>query len=187
MIATIRDSLTKWVLLFGAVFIAIGAYFGTAAYDLLIAKARAQEAVTEQVEKWTAMYRALIPIQTKWESLYRSESEAQDLLTVIRMLNLGQYGLSSNVDQIVLTKAEAVKVKQTDIGLTRLCLGTALGTGSALEVTGPSYAKLLEGIGALGARADITMDGMAVIGDRTFPTAYLRGFCLLVRRGGNKA
>jgi len=156
---------------------------GNKAYELLTAKATAQDAVIESVQRWKQSYLALGDAVTRWSTSYRREDSVQDLVSLYSVVNLPQFGLQMNTDSLVLNKVEPEIKNGMAIGLTRICLASAgSGDSAALEVSAPNYQALFAGLKSLASRRDISISTITVRGAKNTPVAYLGDFCVLMRK-----
>lgn len=181
MINSVR-TMWKAPLLLAGMFAVVLLYRGDEAREILLNKSRAQDSVTESVDRWKTDYMALQSAVKQWESNYRPESQIQDQLTLLRAINIEQYGLSYDPDKVTLEAPENLKYEGQPIGLFKVCIASGLNS-RALEVTAPSYAELFKGVKALAARPDLYVGIINIKGDKVSPTAYLQHFCILLRKG----
>lgn len=174
---------TKVLIAMALGFTAISATQGIKAYKILVAKAMAQEDVTESVHRWKQNYMALGESVRRWERDYRRQDTVQDLMSLYAAVSLGGYGLSSDTDAMILYKVAPVAQNGMPIGLTRVCLASnGSGDASALEVQAPNYQELFGGIKRLAQRPDISIGTITIKGDKKVPAANLGDFCVLLRK-----
>ena len=157
----------------------ISATQGMKVHRLMNEKATAQNNVTESVNRWKSNYLALGDSIKRWNKDYRTQDSVPDLMTLIAIVRLGDYGLSTDTDRIILNKIEPITQNGASIGLTKVCLATT-SNGSALEVKAPSYKALFRGVKQLAHRPDIYADAIAIKGDKSTPVANLGEFCVLL-------
>lgn len=152
---------------------------GIKVHRVMSEKALAQHNVTESVNRWKQNYLALGESIKRWEKDYRTQASVPDLMTLISIIRLNDYGLSTNTDRIILEKIEPVVQNGMQIGLTKVCLATS-SNGANLEVQASSYKELFKGINQLVNRRDIFVDSIAIKGDKSKPVANLGEFCILL-------
>lgn len=163
--------------------ILIAAVQGNKAYRTMINKAQAQADVTESVKRWKQNYMALGKSSKRWEHDYRHQGSVPHLLALFAIINLDEYGISTNTDAMILNKVEPVAQNGMPIGLTKVCFTTnGGGDASALEVHASSYQMLLGGIKRLAQRPDIHIGTISIKGDKSIPVANLGDFCILLSK-----
>ena len=119
-----------------------------------------------------------------WKKIYSFADSFSDIDSTVNLINLGQYGLTVNIDAIVVNDNKEVLQDtpgKEPLGLLKKCLGTATGDGSVFEVSAPTYQSLLSGIDRLAKRRDIVIGSISIAGDQKQPVARLGGFCVLTR------
>lgn len=174
---------TKIPLFFALVLAAVLMVQGIKAHRTLVAKAEAQGAVTESVERWKQSYMALADTVRKWESSYRREDSIQDLVSLYSVVGLADYGLIADTDAVIVHKIEPVTQNGMALGITRICLASATaGDNGGLQVQGANYQALFAGIKRLANRPDIYIGTINIKGDRAVPIASLGDFCVLLRK-----
>lgn len=172
----------KLPLLSAAAFLAVALYSGWQGYQILETKAVAQKAVTDSVERWKASYRALQTTVKFWDAAFRPQDTVQDVLSLVGLVRLDQYGMQVDSDAIALTKVEAaLAANGSPLGLARICLASLDAGGAGLTVRAPSYAALFQGLDQVAARPDLEIGNIHVQGDKPVPTAILGDFCVLLR------
>lgn len=184
--ATVR-SMGRTPLILALAFAAALANGGWEAFGVLKAKAAAQIAVTESVERWKSSYLALADSVRQWEKNYRTEESIQDQASLYDELNLSQYGFTFDMDSTVISRIEPVTSEGIPIGLTKVCLSQGL-SGDGLEIRATSYTDLLAGLKKLAERPDIFVGTIMVKSndEKAVPGAVLGNFCLLLRKGGGR-
>lgn len=176
------DARTKTMgILFACAVVAMAANIGIKSHKILKDKAQAQDSVTQSLERWEQSYQALGASRDAWNKNYQLESSVQDVLSLMGLVNLKSYGLVTDIDNLVLTKAEQVMQNDVPIGLTKICMGTGAGDGGALQVQAYTYQALLDGISQLTKRPDIYLGNITVQGKSAVPMARLGEFCVLMR------
>lgn len=172
------------VTIFGVATFALLVYMGSQGYARLSERTEQQLASTENVARWKQSARALQASNAQWNKRYPSLERYSDQLALVSSLQLGQLGLSTDVDKISVPKAEAVKQNNVDLRLARICLASSAdNTSAGLRVTAATYSQLLSGVGVLAQRPNVYIGGMAFDGTGDLPTAVLTDFCILARQG----
>ncbi|MQA40762.1 hypothetical protein [Rugamonas aquatica] len=151
---------------------------GLKGYATLAAKAKEQNAITDSVVRWKHSYLALAGTQERWGKTYRAASTIPDMLSLVALMDLPAYGLRASTDTLVLKTAEQLKANNIELGLTKLCLGTA---AEHFVVEAGSYDALLRGLDKLAHRADVVVDNVSIVGEKEVPQAKLGELCLLFR------
>lgn len=170
----------------GLVAASLFAYTGYEGMAVLLRKAKEQDAATNVVTQWKAGYDALSKSREAWLKRYPDMGRFNDLLGLMRNVQLERYGLSADPDSLASLKVEDVERSGVNLGLTRVCVGSTSATDSAgLLVTASNYSSLLEGIERLAKRSDVEISSITVSSSESAAAqATLGGFCLLLRRGG---
>lgn len=171
-------------ILFSLIFAGMLFSQGRDLHKILNDKTSQQNAVVDGLVRFKQQFLAVNESRIKWESNYLREDKATDRAALIKYLNFNQYELFSDPDSIALTKVEQVKAdakSDIEIGITRYCMSSGTGDGSALQVSASSYKKLLDGLDLLSKRPDIQIGSISIGGNRTEPIAALGGFCILLR------
>lgn len=158
---------------------AISTMQGIKVHRVMTEKAMAQHNVTESVNRWKQNYLALGESIKRWGKDYRTQESVPDLMTLISIIRLNDYGLTANTDRIILERINPVIQNGAPIGLAKVCLATSNNIGS-LEIQAPSYRELFKGIKELTNRADIFVDSISIKGDKPNPVANLGDFCVLL-------
>lgn len=178
MVNTQRKKMALIVALFIAGILIMEAFFG---HQILVRKATDQDVVSESLQRWKTSYMALADSRLQWDKNYRRESSVQDTASLFAYLGLANYGLTSDPDNIILTKVEQVTSNSAAIGLTKICMANGTGDGGALVVEASNYQTLLLGVEKLAKRPDIFLGNISVQGDKLVPIAKLGDFCILLR------
>lgn len=141
-----------------------------------------QIAANDRFIEWRDAYKALLPINEKWNSSFASESDASDLLKLYRIANISQHGLSSDVDQVRQISSEPVQVNGMQIGVAKVCIATS---GEVMRVSAPTMTSLRSGLVSLSRRKDISLGTVEVGVDSESGAAIgkIKPFCVLVRTG----
>ena len=154
---------------------------GFKASNILVEKARMQEAETDTIDRWKQSYQALAGSRDKWDKSFRKGDAVQDIVALAEHIGLANYGLETDSDNMVLSKVDQVAHANQQIGLTRICLATGTTSGDGFLVAAANYEALLTGIDRLSKRLDITIGNISLQGDKAFPIAKLGDFCVLLR------
>lgn len=171
----------KVAFLFSFVIFGLFAVESVRVFRALSSQTSAQEKVTESLQRWKSSYLALADSRTKWDKNYRREASVQDIASLFSYVGLGSYGLTSDSDNLVLTKVEQVVANGSPIGITKICMATGTGDGGYLLVQSANYQSLMLGIEKLASRSDIYLGNITVQGDKQVPIAKLGDFCILLR------
>lgn len=171
---------TKWPLVLSVALAAVCLLKGNEALSVLTEKAKAQAVVTDSVERWKQQYLALGDTAKQWDEAFKPESSVQDMLTLLSLVRLNEYGLMTDIDKTALAKYEPVAHNGSPVGLMRICLMT-FGTNGGLEVSSGSYQRLFDGIDQLAKRRDIDIGNINVVGNKERPVAVLGDFCVILR------
>ena len=170
---------TKLLVIMALGLAAISATQGIKVSRLMNEKATAQHNVTESVNRWKTNYLALGDSIKRWNTDYRTQESVPDLMTLIAIVRLSDYGLATDTDKIILNKIEPIAQNGSQIGLTKVCLATS-SNGAALQVQAASYKALFKGIKQLANRPDLYADAITIKGDKPTPIAHLGEFCVLL-------
>lgn len=175
------DRSTRLLAVMALGLILISVVQGRKAHQVVTDKAQAQANVTESVNRWKQDYLALGDSVRRWGQDYRNQESVPDLMTLIALVRLGEYGLTVNTDAVTINKIEPVTQGSMQIGLTKVCLASS-SMGAALEVQAPSYQALFKGFKQLAKRPDISIDTISIKGDRPVPVASFGDFCVLLSK-----
>ncbi|WP_137922307.1 hypothetical protein [Hydrogenophaga sp. 2FB] len=159
------------------------AFSAHGAWNVMQEKVRAQNNVTESVDRWTVSFAALNSSIEQWNKTFTKETSLQDLRGLLELANLEKSGLSIQADDIGVSAVEPVRHNNLNIGLTRMCLSSqGVADGKSLEVSAADYRTLFAGVKHLTDRADISIKNIVIRGDKKLPTATLGDFCVLLSR-----
>lgn len=170
---------TKLLAILALGLIAISAIQGTKAHRVMTDKAIAQDNVTESIHRWKQNYMALGESVKRWGRDYHNQDSVPDLMTLIALLRLDEYGLIANTDNVIINKIEPLIQNGVQIGLTKVCLTSS---NNAFEIQASSYQNLFNGVKQLAQRPDIYIDSISVKGDKFIPVAQLGDFCVLLSK-----
>jgi|GEM_PF-1369212 len=133
------------------------------------------------LEEWREAYQALLPVNTVWENTFVSASQIADLVHLYRAFRFDQYGLFVDPDTTMQTSTESVSVNGVEVGVRKLCVGSA--GAQVLAVHAPSVGELRVGIKALSERNDISLGQMTMQFDAQTgrPIVNISDACLVVR------
>lgn len=151
---------------------------GINGHKTMSAKAKEQDGITESVVRWKRSYMALAGTQERWVKTYKSATGIPDLLSLVSLLNLPDYYLSANTDELVLKSVEQVTANGVELGLTKLCMSTEQ---EHFVVEAGTYDALLKGVEKLASRKDLYLDNISILGDKPIPQARIGELCLLLR------
>jgi len=151
---------------------------GLKGYKELQKKTLAQQAVNNGIDRWKQSFKALAGVTDDFNKKYPASEKIPDIRAIVALIDLKQYGLQAQTDNLRLVKAEPVIEKNVDIGLAKICLGVS---GDSLIVNAPSYFALMKGIKELAAREDVYMGSISIQGNLASPQAAIGNFCIFVR------
>lgn len=150
--------------------------------SLLAKKTQAQTAVVDAVSLWKRDLAAVGDVERQWQARYPAEGAIQDVLGLLEQVrsSAGQ-ALSIDFDRAFVQRVEPVKHAGVELGLTKVCLGSAEG-GEAFVVKAPSYDELMGGLRQLAAKPQINIGSVLIHGDKQMASATLGDLCVLVRK-----
>lgn len=168
--------------LLGVVIAIVFCTMGVQGLKALREKAQQQDQATEVVRRWKQSYKALASSTSAWTGRYPKLANYKDLLDLHRSVGLERYQLVSDPDTLAITKLEPVTYNGADLALVRVCIAsTGAAHDASLAVNAASYQSLLAGIKDLAAQPSVELGGIAIKEVEGTPTAFLSGFCLLLR------
>ncbi len=171
---------TSVVIVLGVLALAVLAgYYAKQNMSTLDAKEKAQQEKIESLKRWKSAYKALIPYQKKWSSIYEEAGKVDDILSLYRMMRLETAGVFVDPEKLVVESVDRVRFNGSDIGLNRICVSSSGFSG--LSVTSSSFANLVRGVENIASRKDIKMESVVLTLQRNRPTAILENFCIYLR------
>lgn len=148
-------------------------------YQVLKQKAAAEQMELDNLNRWSAAYRANRSVQLEWLARYPSGEKIKDLLTLYELLNIKATGLLASPDTFQVSSVEPIKANERYLGLNKVCVSTSGGDG--FVVTADNFTSLLNGLQSLANRKDLTMSAARVDVDKNKPRAIVKGLCMLIR------
>jgi len=177
-----NNQLKNFMLIASFLIAGLFVFKGWKASAILRDKTVAQLAEAETIYQWKQSYKALSGTRAKWENNYpRLDAMQQDSGALTAHVNLTQYGLQTDSDNVVVSSVDALTGGGQPLGLTKICLSTGSSNGNSLLVAADNYENLMKGVDRLSKRPDISLGNIVLQGGKSFPIARLGDFCVLLK------